>query len=499
MFYKNISKFLFTYLLTLLLLVIVIVPAAATSNPFVSNPLEASGKVTICHKPGMPYQKTIEIDEADLEDHLAHGDLIGQCTPPQETVAYVCSTSNVEYQTLYVSSNAWGARKGTKEWPFGSVSSALKFAEKMDFPGVELQIEPGVYGDDMAVLSRPTRLVGPGQSENPSAELSLSIINEGAYELGIQGIVFRATDSGPAIMVTHSAADTALCDIRFENVVGHALSQNGGNVYIEGGIFNSTARDPGVNGDDHLTGTAIVLTGDVTGSIKDIHVDESSGSGLHVSGTSTKVDIDWSGSSQSVLENGAGCLGALVVKDGAELNASYLTLDGNRVRGVFVEGNGSTANLPFLSVTSTRHLEGGPDVTSETCGFNDAIFGVFASSGATLNITGTSSNPFIISDSDFVGLALIDINVHESSLSNGIISNNPIGLFIEPGSTPCQTFWEEFSIDRVLFQNNDVKFDAPCLPPPPPLPELICNDGIDNDGDGLVDHDDPDCEGAPGG
>ena len=498
MFYKNLSKSLFTYLLTHLLLVIVIVPAAATSKPFDSNPLDASGKVIVCHMPGMPHQKMIEIDEVDLEDHLAHGDLVGQCVPLQETVAYDCNVSDVEYQTLYVSSEAWGAQKGTKEWPFRSVSSALKFAEKMDFPGVELQIGPGVYGDDMAVLSRPTRIVGPGQSENPSAELSLSIINDGAYELGIQGVVFRAANSGPAITVTHSAADTAICDIRFENVVGYALSQNGGTVYIEGGIFNSTARDPGANSDDHLTGTAIVLTGGVTGSINDIHVDESSGSGLHASGTGTKVDVDWDGLSQSVLENGTGCLGALVVHDGAELNASRLTLDGNRIRGILVEGNGTRVNFPFLAVTSTRHLEGGPDVTQETCGFN-GIFGVVARSGAALNIMGTSSDPFIISDSDVGGLVLNDIDVSESSLSDGIIRNNLIGLYINPGSTPCQTFWEEFSIDRVLFQNNDVNIDAPCLLPPAPLPELFCNDGIDNDGDGLVDHDDPDCEGAPGG
>jgi len=448
-------KYLFTYLLTLLLLLTVIIPAAAANNLFVSNPMDTSGKVIVCHMPGMPYQRMIEIDDVDLEDHLAHGDLAGQCAPLQATFAYECSTSDVEYQVLYISSNASGAQKGTIEWPFGSVSSAL---------GVELQIEAGVYGDDMAVLSRPTRIVGPGQSANPGAELSLSIINDGAYELGIQGVVFRAANSGPAITVTHTAADTAICDVRFENVLGHALSQNGGTVYIEGGIFNSTARDPGANSDDYLTGTAIVLAGGVTGSINNIHVDGSSGSGLHVSGTGTKVDVDWGGSSQSVLENGVGCLGALVVKDGAELNASRLTIDDNRVRGVSVEGNGSAVNLQFLAVASTRHLEGGSDVTQETCELN-IVAGVFASSGATLNITGTPSDPFIISDSDSAGLFLNDINVYESLFSNGIISNNLIGLILNPGSTPCETFWDVFVSDHILWLNNVINLDTGCLPP----------------------------------
>ena len=428
--------------------------------------LPAGEKVTVCHNPGLHSQKTINIDKADLTDHLGHGDLEGQCTPLQETIAYVCSPSDVEYETLYVSSEAGPAQNGTTEKPFGSVSAALQFAEKKDFPGVELQIRPGVYGHEAVVLSRPTRIVGPGQNENPSAELSLSIINDGANELGVQGVVFRVSNYGPAITVTDPSADTVLCGVRFDKVVGHALLQTGGTIYIEDGIFNSTARDPEASSDDHLTGTALVLAGGVTGSINDIHVDESSGSGLYVSGTGTKVDVDWNGSSQSIFENGTGCFGAVVVKGGAELNASHLMLDSNGVSDIVVEGNGTTVNLLFLTAVSTQYLEGGSDGTLETCGTN-TIISVIARSGATLNITGTPDNPFLISDSALVGLGITDDNNPPwVSLSNGIVSNNVFGVYSDLSS--CEVFDERFSHPNVLFINNEFNLQMAviCIPEP---------------------------------
>ena len=85
MSYKKISKSLSTNFLTALLLIIVVVPAAAAGNLAISHSLEASG-ITVCHKTGLHNQKTIDIDDADLADHLGHGDLEGQCTPLQATV-----------------------------------------------------------------------------------------------------------------------------------------------------------------------------------------------------------------------------------------------------------------------------------------------------------------------------------------------------------------------------------------------------------------------------
>jgi hypothetical protein len=343
----------------------------------------------------------------------------------------------------------------------------------------------------MAMLSRPTRIVGPGQNANPSAELPLSIINNGAHELGVQGVVFRAAGFSPAITVSDLAADTALCDVRFESVVGHALRQTGGTLHIEGGIFNSTARNPKAGSDDHLTGTAMVLDGGIMGSINNTHVDGSSGSGLHVSGAGTRIDIDWDGSSQSVFENGSGCLGAVVVTSGAELNANRLTLDGNGLRGVSAEGSGTTVDLPFLTATSTKLLQGGLDVTGETCGFG-AVSNVYAASNAAVNISGTSDDPFTISDSALAGFIIFyPISL---SLDRGTINNNPIGMSVEGGGYCDDPAW---SIENVLWINNIVDFDGPNICPPEPLREFACTNGVDDDQDGDIDCADSDCSGAP--
>lgn len=37
------------------------------------------GKITICHKPGTPAQKTLSIPPAALQGHIGHGDDIGAC------------------------------------------------------------------------------------------------------------------------------------------------------------------------------------------------------------------------------------------------------------------------------------------------------------------------------------------------------------------------------------------------------------------------------------
>ncbi len=480
-------KLLIYILTTILLLILAIVPVGAASNL-----MDNSGKSVVCHKFGTVNQQTIEVEDADLNDHLGHGDIEGECAPLQQTVEYTCSTSDIEYELIYVSSKAGAAQKGTLEQPFKSVSSALQYAEKMNFPGVELQIGSGVYGDDTAVLSRPTRIVGPGQDENVTAELSLSIVNEGAYDLGVQGVVFQAANSGPAIRVSNLDANTELCNVHFEGVLGHALKQTGGSINIKDSVFNATVREPQAGGEDHLTGTAILLDGGVTGSMTNIRIDGSAGSGLHMSGPSTMIYLDWDGSGQSVIQNGIGCLGALVVKDGAELNASHLTLDGNAVRGAYIEGIGTTAYLPFLTAISTRYLEGGSEKTFETCGTN-AISNVVAASGAALNITGTPTTPFVISNSPVVGLLILLDGPTDVTLSYGIISNNLIGLSNGGSITDCQNTPYPY-YDYVTYTNNGVDIDWNCpLPPPPILAELACDDGVDNDQDGLTDCADVDC------
>ena len=58
----------------------------------------ATGKEVICHKPGTPAQKTLSVPESALSGHLGHGDTLGPClelapppaiTPPAVTTATV--------------------------------------------------------------------------------------------------------------------------------------------------------------------------------------------------------------------------------------------------------------------------------------------------------------------------------------------------------------------------------------------------------------------------
>ena len=42
-------------------------------------------KITICHKPGTPAEKTMEIPEDALDGHLDHGDYVGECEEESNT------------------------------------------------------------------------------------------------------------------------------------------------------------------------------------------------------------------------------------------------------------------------------------------------------------------------------------------------------------------------------------------------------------------------------
>jgi hypothetical protein len=44
-------------------------------------PAQAKDKTTICHKPGTPAQKTMKVPDQALPGHLGHGDTTGPCDP----------------------------------------------------------------------------------------------------------------------------------------------------------------------------------------------------------------------------------------------------------------------------------------------------------------------------------------------------------------------------------------------------------------------------------
>lgn len=58
-----------------------------TNTPVLPNPTSPppptdQALVTLCHKPGEPNQKTLHVPPADVADHLAHGDYLGECIIP---------------------------------------------------------------------------------------------------------------------------------------------------------------------------------------------------------------------------------------------------------------------------------------------------------------------------------------------------------------------------------------------------------------------------------
>jgi len=52
---------------------------APLGDPTDGEPDDPNVKVTICHKPGSTSEKTLRIPASALEDHLGHGDFVGEC------------------------------------------------------------------------------------------------------------------------------------------------------------------------------------------------------------------------------------------------------------------------------------------------------------------------------------------------------------------------------------------------------------------------------------
>ena len=68
-----------------------------------SRALARQQKVTICHKPGTPDQKTMEVPQSAVDGHLGHGDTLGSCktttTSTTETPTTTTSTSTTSTST----------------------------------------------------------------------------------------------------------------------------------------------------------------------------------------------------------------------------------------------------------------------------------------------------------------------------------------------------------------------------------------------------------------
>jgi hypothetical protein len=64
-----------------------------------SRALAQQQKVTICHKPGTPDQKTIEVSNSALHGHQAHGDTLGACGESTTTTTTAAPTTTTTSTT----------------------------------------------------------------------------------------------------------------------------------------------------------------------------------------------------------------------------------------------------------------------------------------------------------------------------------------------------------------------------------------------------------------
>ena len=72
----------------LLLLAMVALGLTVAAGRFFGGPntyAKTAKKVTICHKPGTPAEKTMQVPESAVAGHLAHGDVEGSCLTGEDT------------------------------------------------------------------------------------------------------------------------------------------------------------------------------------------------------------------------------------------------------------------------------------------------------------------------------------------------------------------------------------------------------------------------------
>jgi hypothetical protein len=473
----------------------------AASVAIVLGFLSTADAEEVCHLMGGGAHFTIDVPLEDVADHLAHGDSLGSCYPPQNDVPYTCSSSTLFYNKLFVRVGATPPMKGTVDKPFSTVSAALEYAARKRLGAVEVQVAPGYYGQDSAEITRPTRIVGPGRDAASTAELALSIDHRSTHELGIQGVLFRPNGQEPGltvrtdVMAYDPRGHTALCNIEYDQIVGHAVAQVGGSISADDIIVRNTRRHPDADFLNVLSGTAFIFGGGLGGSINSLlensFVFDSESTGIVASGFRTTVTLN-----AVALSGGQGCFGGLYVSNAAEVLGSHIriggvrspvdvygiegldhvagepiVLTGNRQSGVYARGttvlagNDTFVGIYDLIVRNTSSS----DNDSEECGFDSAT-SLGVDRGADITV-----DQFILDASALLGVridATGSIIFGEwfgstINLSNGIVTNNPVGANIQNPDYDMSTLQ-----DNVLWFDNDVNLDVEILVIPEPEQDL---------------------------
>lgn len=447
-----------------------------------------AGADPVCHLTAAGDQRTLDVPIEDIADHLAHGDSPGSCKPPQVEVPYTCSTSDVHYEKLFVRAGATPPMKGTLQQAFSTVKAALEFAARQGIGAVEVQVAPGSYDPESATITRPTRIVGPGRNAQPAAELALSIDHRSTHELGIQGVLFRANGLEPGLTVRTNApvgdprGHTALCDVAYDQIVGHAVAQVGGSIVASDIEVRDTRRHPDASLRNALSGTAFIfgggLGGDINALLEDAHVSGSEGSGIVAAGFAANVTLD-----KVAISGSQGCAGALYVTNAAGLFGVHVriggvrsaddplavegldfvagepvVLTGNRMFGVYalgttvLAGNDTHVGLDDLVVRNTSRTGS----EAEECGY-DSPSNLAADRGADVAV-----NRFILDASALLGVR-IGLYGTTVNLSNGTVSNNPIAANVQDPDYDVSALQ-----DNVQYINNGVNLDTEVIPVPEP-------------------------------
>ena len=89
--------------------------------------------------------------------------------------------------------------------------------------------------------------------------------------------------------------------------------------------------------------------------------------------------------------------------------------------------------------------------------------------------------------------------VYNPAEGKWVCTHTPPNPTNKPGGTSVWKCTVDNELNKITCQKGTTKPDAGAPPPPPPPPkkEQNCADGVDNDGDGLVDCKDPDCNCQP--
>src|SRR5918998_2855002 len=71
-----------------------------------SRALAHQQKVTICHKPGTPAEKTMEVPKSAVDGHLRHGDHRGPCETETTTTTAAPTTTTTSTSTTSTSTTS---------------------------------------------------------------------------------------------------------------------------------------------------------------------------------------------------------------------------------------------------------------------------------------------------------------------------------------------------------------------------------------------------------